>query len=244
MKKTLLPLCVATALCTGNARAQMAVFDPANFQQNLLTAARTLEQINNQVRQLQNEAQMLANQDRNLTGLDFSALPELRAALDDSRRLLDEAQGLSFDVEQARSTFGRLYPDGYGAGITTDQMARDAQARWTQAREALRTAVQLQAQVVRQVATDETTLSDLVDRSQSAAGALQAAQATNQLLALQSTQLMQGQQLQAVQGRAVALEQARTAAIEAQARETRRRFMTDKAAYTGEPVWLFGGGDP
>src|SRR3546814_6582182 len=104
-------------------------------------------------------------------------------------------------------------------------MARDAQERWTQAREALRTAVQLQAQVVGQVADDETTLSDLVGRSQSAAGALQAAQATNQLLALQSKQMAQGQQLQAVQGRAAALDQARTAAIEAQSREARQRFM-------------------
>src|SRR3546814_3525326 len=89
-------------------------------------------------------------------------------------------------------------------------MASDAQARWQQAREALRTAVELQAQMVGQVAGDETTLSDLVDRSQSAVGALQVAQATNQLLALQSRQFLQGQQLQAVQGRAVALAQART----------------------------------
>src|SRR3546814_7280496 len=120
-------------------------------------------------------------------------------------------------------------------------MASDAQARWQQAREALRTAVELQAQMVGQVAGDETTLSDLVDRSQSAVGALQVAQATNQLLALQSRQFLQGQQLQAVQGRAVALEQARTAAIEAQSSEARRRFMTGTAAYTGEPVRLFGG---
>src|SRR3546814_6629401 len=98
-------------------------------------------------------------------------------------------------------------------------MARDAQERWTQAREALRTAVQLQAQVVGQVADDETTLSDLVGRSQSAAGALQAAQATNQLLALQSKQMAQCQQLQAVQGRAAALDQARTARSEEQTSE-------------------------
>src|SRR3546814_11354888 len=91
-------------------------------------------------------------------------------------------------------------------------MARDAQERWTQAREALRTAVQLQAQVVEQVADDETTLSDLVGRSQSAAGALQAAQATNQLLALQSKQMAQGQHLHAGQGPAAALDPARTAA--------------------------------
>src|SRR3546814_15929284 len=97
---------------------------------------------------------MLANQERDLTGLDFSALQELRTALDDSRRLLDEAQGLSFDVEQARRTFGRLYPDSYGADASAGQMARDAQERWTQAREALRPAVQMQAQAVGQRAEE------------------------------------------------------------------------------------------
>ncbi len=35
------------------------VLDPTNLVQNTLTAVRTLEQINNQIRQLQNEAQML-----------------------------------------------------------------------------------------------------------------------------------------------------------------------------------------
>src|SRR3546814_13414833 len=124
MNKALLSLGIAMVLCMGAARAQVAVFDPANFQQNLLTAARTLEQINNQVRSLQNETQMLVNQGRNLTELDFSALQELRAALADSRRLLEEAKGLSFDVEQARRGYERLYPDGYGAGTSIGDMAR------------------------------------------------------------------------------------------------------------------------
>src|SRR3546814_18845522 len=124
----------------GVARAQVAVFDPANFQQNLLTAARTLEQINNQVRSLQNETQMLVNQGRNLTELDFSALQELRAAPADSRRLLEDAKGLSFDVEQARRGYARLYPDGYGAGTRSAAMDSDAQAPWQQASNAPRTA--------------------------------------------------------------------------------------------------------
>ena len=46
--------------CVPESAAQLTVFDPLNYQQNLLTAARTLEQINNQVRQLQNQAQVLA----------------------------------------------------------------------------------------------------------------------------------------------------------------------------------------
>ena len=40
------------------------VYDPSNYAQNVLTAARTLEQINNQITSLQNEAQMLINQAR------------------------------------------------------------------------------------------------------------------------------------------------------------------------------------
>ena len=241
MKKIVLSLCIAGALAAGSAQAQLAVFDPANFQQNLLTAARTLEQVNQQVRQLQNEAQMLMNDARNLAGLDYSALAQLRAALADSQRLLDEARGLAFDVEAAKREFARLYPERYDASMSRDQLGADALERWNGSLEALRTAIALQAQVVEYVADDETVLSDLVGQSQSAVGALQATQATNQLLALQSRQLLQTQQLQAAQGRATALEQARTVAAEERARELRRRFMTGRTPYTGEPVRLFGG---
>src|SRR3546814_16516431 len=43
------------------------VFDPSNYSQNILTAARTLQQINNQIRMLQNQATSLINQAKNLT---------------------------------------------------------------------------------------------------------------------------------------------------------------------------------
>ncbi|MBY0333727.1 MAG: DUF4141 domain-containing protein, partial [Acetobacteraceae bacterium] len=48
------------------AQAQWTVFDPWNYAQNILSAARALDQINNQIASLQNEAQMLINQARNL----------------------------------------------------------------------------------------------------------------------------------------------------------------------------------
>ncbi len=241
MKKTLLSLCIAGWLAATPAHAQWVVLDPSNLAQNMLTAARTLEQFNNQVRQLQNEAQMLMNDARNLAGLDFSALAQLRATLAETQQLLEEAQGIAFDVEQAQREFARLYPERYDAAMTQDRLGADALERWQGSLEALRTAIQLQAQVVENVADDETVLSDLVGQSQSATGALQAAQATNQLLALQSRQLIQSQQLQAAQGRATALEQARAVAAEEWARALRRRFMTERTPYTGEPVRLFGG---
>lgn len=229
---------------TGSVPAQTTVFDPANFQQNLLTAARTLEQVNQQVQQLQNEAQMLANQARNLQPLDLDTLARLRAALARTERLLEETGELSFDLTQAQREFARLYPERYLDDVASRQLDADALERWSGSLQALRTAVRLQAQVVENVADDQMVLTDLLAASQSAAGALQAAQATNQLLALQAKQLVQAQQLQAAHGRATALEQARTVAAEARARELHRRFMTSRTRYTGEPVRLFDeGGD-
>ena len=66
------------------------VLDPTNLVQNTLTAVRTLEQINNQIRQLQNEAQMLINQARNLASLPSSVVGQLRANLATTQRLIDE----------------------------------------------------------------------------------------------------------------------------------------------------------
>lgn len=233
MKKA--PLAVAAAALIGLmplAHAQWVVIDPTNLVQNTLTAVRTLEQINNQIRQLQNEAQMLMNQAKNLTGLDFSALNELRASLSASNQLIQQAQGLVFNVQQMDAQFRQLYPESFDGAASNAQMVLDARQRWTNSLEALRTATRVQSQAVQNFASDEATLTDLVNRSQSAVGALQATQATNQLLALQARQAMQAQQLQITQDRAEALELARQVAVQERAREVRRRFMGSGTPYT------------
>src|SRR3546814_20497690 len=63
------------------AKAQISVFDPSNYAQNILTAARTLSQVNQQIRQLQNEARMLVNMDKNLSRIDFPQLGVIREKL-------------------------------------------------------------------------------------------------------------------------------------------------------------------
>ena len=57
--------------------AQVITFDPSNYGKNLLTAARSLQQINNQVRSLENQAQSLLNQAKNLTSLPTSVVGQL-----------------------------------------------------------------------------------------------------------------------------------------------------------------------
>src|SRR5689334_25363661 len=74
---------IALTLATGmqTASAQLIVFDPNNYAQNVLTAARALQQINNQIVSLQNQAQMLINQAKNLATLPFSSLLQLEQSI-------------------------------------------------------------------------------------------------------------------------------------------------------------------
>jgi P-type conjugative transfer protein TrbJ len=76
------------------------VYDPTNYSQNVLTAARTLQQINQQITQLQNEAQMLINQARNLASLPYSSLQQLQQSVQKTQQLLEQAQNIAFDVQQ------------------------------------------------------------------------------------------------------------------------------------------------
>ncbi len=241
MKKSL--LAVAAAALIGVmpvAQAQWVVIDPTNLAQNILTAAHTLEQINNQIRQLQNEAQSLMNEARNLASLPFNVVNRLRANLDTTRQLIAQARGLAFDIQNMDQQFAQLYPEQYAANVSGNQMFQDAHQRWQNTLQGLQTAMRMQAQVSQNLNQDEGVLADLVDQSQSATGALQAMQATNQLLALQAKQSIQTQQLQLTQGRAASLELARQAAAVERGREVTRRFLGSGTAYTPQSVNFYG----
>ena len=170
MKTHALSISLAAALSlslltSSPALAWRIVFDPTNYVQNTLTAIRTLEQINNQIRQLQNEAQMLMNQARNLASLPSSVVGQLRANLATTDRLIAQARGLAYDVTNLDREFRRLYPEQYAATVTGDQMVRDAQERWKNTLNGLQTTMQMQAQVSQNLGEDESVLADLVGRA-------------------------------------------------------------------------------
>jgi len=241
MKKRLLAVAVAALIgVMPVAQAQWVVIDPTNLAQNILTAAHTLEQINNQIRQLQNEAQSLMNEARNLASLPFNVVNRLRANLDTTRQLIAQARGLAFDIQNMDQQFAQLYPEQYAATVSGNRMLQDAHQRWQNTLQGLQTAMRMQAQVSQNLNQDEGVLADLVDQSQSATGALQAMQATNQLLALQAKQSIQTQQLQLTQGRAASLELARQAAAVERGREVTRRFLGGGTAYTPQSVNFYG----
>lgn len=212
------------------AHAWRVVFDPSNYAQNVLTAARTLEQINNQIVQLQNEAQMLINQARNLVSLPYSALQQLQQSVQRTQQLLQEAQNIAFDVQQIDQLFQQQYGN-IDLSATEQQLISGARSRWQNTFGGLQDALRVQAGVVGNIETNRAQMSALIGQSQGATGALQTAQAGNQLLALQAQQLSDLTAVVAANGRAMALSEAERTAAAEQSRIQRQRFLTPGSGY-------------
>ncbi|MDE2462210.1 MAG: P-type conjugative transfer protein TrbJ [Alphaproteobacteria bacterium] len=219
-------------LISGPADAQWAVFDSANYGQNLLEAARALQQINNQIRQLQNQAAMLQNMGRNLASLNNSQLTTMITALSSISTLMDRGQGIAFNVDATTQAFAGSFPQTYPATATSGTLEQDAHQRWQDAMAAFQNTLQVQAQVAENVQADSATLSQLANESQGAEGNLQVSQAGNQLLALSTKQQLQIQSLMAAQYRATALEQARRAEAEEEGHAAFESFIGASNAYT------------
>ncbi len=214
------------------------VYDPTNYAQNLLTATRSLQQINNQIQQIQQQATSLLNEARNLTSLPLSQLNELRSQFQRTQQLLAQAQRLAYDVQSIDQIFAQRYR-GTNLGGSDQALVADAQSRWETSVGAFEDALKVQAGVVGNIDGSRISLDRLVTASQSATGALQAAQAGNQLVALQSQQLADLTALVAAQGRAQSLDMAQRAAAQAQAREQLRRFLTSRTGYQPGNAQMF-----
>ena len=239
------PLAVSPMLAT-QAHAQFGfgriVYDPTNYAQNVLTAARTLEQINHQIISLQNEATMLINQAKNLASLPYSVLQTLQQNVQRTQQLLGQAQNIAFDIQKVDQAFQSQYGN-VSMSATDAEMVKGARDRWKNTVGGLQDAMRVQAGVVGNIDTNRSQMSALVDQSQSASGALQATQAGNQLLALQSQQISDVVALLAANGRAGALTEAERAAAAEQGREQRRRFLTRGTAYSPGNARMFGNGN-
>ena len=222
-------LCMA--LHVPPAAAQVTVFDPANYTQNLLSAARALTQINNQIQALQNQATMLMNQAKNLRRIDFPELRALTTTMQQIDQLMGSAQGVSYRVGSVENEFQHLFPQSLAQALTTHAGVVNAKARLDASMAAFSQTMQVQAQVVSNVTGDTAALAAIVQKSQGAEGSLQAQQATNQLLVLAAKQKFQIQTMMAAQYRAETLEVARRAQAESDARVAARTFLGSGTAY-------------
>ena len=230
---------VALTFAPGPAAGQTVVYDPSNYAQNVLQAARALGQINNQVTSLQNQIQMLLNQARNLASLPYSSLHAIDQSMTRTQQLLNQAQRLAYDVNQIDQAFSRSYPQSYPVSTSSQQFAGDAQTRWQNSFAAYQDALRVQAGIVQALDTSRSETNGLISSSQSATGILQASQAGNQLIALQTRQLVDLTALIAAQSRAQSLDGARLAANQEQARAQFDQFLKAGRGYQAQAVQMF-----
>lgn len=235
---------VLVALLTAPAEAQFGfgssiVFDPTNYGQNLLTAERELQQVNNELQSLENQATSLVNQARNLASLPYSALTSLDQSVTQTEQLLTNAQRIAYSVATINQAFTQSYPTSYPAGTSSQQLVTDAQTRWQNALAGFQDAMLVQASAVQNLATTHAQIDALVGTSQSATGALQASQSGNQLIALETTQLADLTAVMAAIARAQSLAGARSVEDEEQAQAQTSNFLNYGAGYQPGNAQMF-----
>lgn len=172
---------VIAASPTQDARARWAVIDAANLTQNyvngaqqILTAARTLQSNIN-------EAQMIANQILNLKNLPQQIINSYTTRFQHILSDISSLTQLVGNYSSLSSTYAQRYPNLSGSNESSANIFT-LQAQWSnQYRQNLVQAMQLGAGVLKDL---QGTVGDnqfMTSSSQSAAGALQAIQAGNQL---------------------------------------------------------------
>ncbi len=197
------------------ALAQMTVIDPTNLAQNVMQAARALEQINNQIRQIEQQALMLARSQLQLS-------PQLTQAIEDARAVFDAASGVSFEASRIGENLRELYPETYQDFDLENVLSRSDQ--WlAESRASLQRAMEAEARAASAINRARGDVNAALSASSGAEGQTGAVQAGNQLLGVMATQLAETQALLAAQGRALHTERIERLAREERATEIRRR---------------------
>ena len=156
--------------------------------------------------------------------------------------LLGQAQNLAFEVGQIDQAFQSQYGN-VSLSATDAQLVADARGRWENTVGGLQDAMRVQAGAVGNIDSNRAEMAALVGQSQGATGALQATQAGNQLLALQSQQLSDLIAVISANGRADALTEAERATAAEQGRIRRERFLTPGTGYQPGNAQMFNNGN-
>ena len=168
--------------------------------------------------------------------LGSTIAPDLQRTLGDIQSQLRAGDGIALRLQATQSGYDRLFPREVSASLSTDDVLRNAKSRWDEEYAALRRAALLQGQIADSVDGDVRLLGDAMARSKNAAGALEVAQAGNELAGLSVKQSLQLQSLLAAQQRAEAFARARDLATEDEARQRFKTFVGNGLGLQREPV--------
>lgn len=217
-----------TSLAPPLAIAQIVVHDPSNHAENLLAAARMLEQIEHQIAALEQQAKMLASSRLQLS-------PELTRTIDEAEALFRRGEGLSHDIARIGGEIEALYPETWDdyqlAGVLSQS------DRWAEeSRRSLSRAMAAEAQAAARLSETRTRVESALAASQGAEGQTSAVQAGNQLLGLTASQLAGIEALMIAEGRALQAERMERLAREARAEEIRARAFPETRTEAPPPA--------
>lgn len=208
-------LTVATAFIVPRPASAIVVYDPTNHIQNVLTAARALEQIRIQTDQLTAQIRSLAQ-----SPYDHAA------QIGDAMRALDElnaqARGLASTVRGLDRQFEDLYPGNMNAR-TAMQRLEAASRRIEMSRQTAQDLARTAASVEASRTARTGRMAGAIAASRAAEGETGAIQSSVQALGVLSEQLENLQTLMAAQSRLAAQEAAERAAQREEAIAARRR---------------------
>jgi type IV secretion system protein TrbJ len=208
-------LTVATAFVVPQQASAIVVYDPTNHIQNVLTAARALEQIRIQTDQLTAQIRSLAQ-----SPYDHAAqIGEAMRALDE---LNSQARGLASTVRGLDRQFEDLYPGNVNAR-TAMQRLEAASRRIEMSRQTAQDLARTAASVEASRTARSSRMAGAIAASRAAEGETGAIQSSVQALGVLSEQLENLQTLMAAQSRLAAQEAAERAAQREEAIAARRR---------------------
>ena len=136
-------------------------------------------------------------------------------------------------LQATQSGYEQLFPRQVSASLSGDDVLRNAKSRWDEEYASLRRAALLQGQIVDSVDADTRLLGDAMARSRDAAGALEVAQAGNELAGLNVKQSLRCRAFSPRSTVPIALTRARDLATEDEARQRFKSFVGTGSAYSG-----------
>jgi P-type conjugative transfer protein TrbJ len=174
------------------------VYDPANYVQNLQSAIEAVQQVENQYTQIQNQFAQLANEAKNLTG-DHTNINGLRTAFQNLLNLNNYINCLIADYTRGQAAWDHTYPkfSNYNGKMSATDYANHANQTWQNTNTALLNSATTNAIVVNNRGITKATVDELLASSDTAAGALQAAQIGHKLAAAQVEQMAELTQIMA-----------------------------------------------
>ena len=174
------------------------VYDPSNFSQNVLTAARALQSNLNEVQQIANQLRQIEMEVKNLASFPAGVWGEIQSDLDQLKQLAQSSGDIGYTLQNLDVQFKQMYP-GYQAPTNYEQ---EYQTWTSNSLEGIKTALETANRQSKEFPQEKVNMQQITGMSDSAVGQMQTLQAGNMLAAqlveqMQKLRLLQMSEMQA-----------------------------------------------